>query len=78
MTPLLVSGQTVTIVPVTSKEDLKIGDIVFCKVRGRFYVHKIYQIRRHKDKELGRGQWNSLSETIMAILMVGHIKFLGG
>lgn len=48
------SGQLVTIVPVDQQE-LKVGDVVFCRVKGRFYVHLVsaiqegrYQISNNK------------------------------
>jgi hypothetical protein len=40
MTPKLKSGVRVTVVP-CKLEDLKIGDITFCKVRGKFYLHYV-------------------------------------
>ena len=40
MTPLIKSGQSLKIEPV-SNTDLRNGDIVFCRVRGNYYIHKI-------------------------------------
>lgn len=45
MTPLLVSGQIVTVVPLTADEPLRKGDIVIAKVRGRVYLHLVKAVR---------------------------------
>lgn len=42
MTPIIESGQKVTVSPGVS--DVKVGDAVFCKVRGNYYVHLVKQI----------------------------------
>lgn len=44
MLPIIKSNQPVTLEPIGERE-LKVGDIVFCKVRGNFYSHKISKIR---------------------------------
>lgn len=44
MTPLVESGQKVTLDP-SVWEELNIDDIVLCKVKGRIYLHKIVSIR---------------------------------
>lgn len=41
MTPLLQSGDTVTVEPITSDTKLEKGDIVIAKVKGRVYLHLI-------------------------------------
>lgn len=47
MTPILKSGETLTF---QRQDNYEIGDIVFCKVRGRFIdAHKIIK----KDKKRG-------------------------
>ena len=40
MSPIIMSGQDHKLAPV-KLEDVKVGDIVFCKVRGRFYTHLV-------------------------------------
>ena len=45
MVPILKSGQPVIVIPVTDSVELKTGDIVFCKVKGHFYLHKISAIK---------------------------------
>jgi hypothetical protein len=37
MTPLIKSGQLVTVSP--DRSDLKIGDVVLCRVKGRILLH---------------------------------------
>ena len=45
MTPILRSGQSVICKPVTEETKLSKNDIVFCKVNGHFYLHKISTIK---------------------------------
>lgn len=42
MNPKIKSGQKVTINPGVS--DIKVGDAVFCRVKGNFYVHLVKSI----------------------------------
>jgi hypothetical protein len=44
MTPKIKSGQLVTVVP-AKLEDLRKGDIAFCKVRGTYHLHLVTAIR---------------------------------
>lgn len=44
MLPIIRSNQPVTLEPIGDRE-LKVGDIVFCKVSGNFYTHKISKKR---------------------------------
>lgn len=43
MVPLIYSGQEHTIIP-AGWSDCKVGDIVYCKVKGRFYTHLVKAI----------------------------------
>lgn len=45
MTPILKSGQPVICKPVTEDTELKKNDIVLCKVKGNYYLHKISAIK---------------------------------
>ena len=45
MTPILRSGQPVIVVPLTDDQILKKNDIVLCKVKGSYYLHKISAIK---------------------------------
>lgn len=40
MTPLIKSGQKHVLSPITLDE-VEVGDIVFCKVKGRYYTHLV-------------------------------------
>ena len=51
MTPLIKSKQFVWLEPVNSKTELKQDDIVYCKVKGRFYTHKVLAVKLENDKE---------------------------
>ena len=52
MTPILKSGQPVKVSPVTEETELKKNDIVFCKVNGHFYLHKISAIKNAKTYQI--------------------------
>jgi hypothetical protein len=43
MTPKLKSGQLVTVAP-AKLEDIRVGEVVFAKVKGAFYLHLVRQI----------------------------------
>lgn len=45
MTPILKSGQPVICKPITEDTELKKNDIVFCKIKGNYYLHKISAIK---------------------------------
>lgn len=40
MTPIIKSRQPVDIHPITDS-DFQVGNVVFCKVHGKFFMHKI-------------------------------------
>ena len=52
MTPLIYSGQEHILAPV-KLEEVKVGDIVYCKVHGRFYTHLVKAINRDKGLQIG-------------------------
>ena len=45
MTPIIESGETVIVYPITDDTVLKKNDIVFCKVKGHYYLHKISAVK---------------------------------
>ena len=45
MTPIIESGETVIVYPITEDTMLKKNDIVFCKVKGHYYLHKISAVK---------------------------------
>lgn len=52
MTPILKSGQAVIVEPLTNNTILNKNDIVFVKVGGYFYLHKISGIRNNKTYQI--------------------------
>jgi len=48
MVPLINSGQEHRLAPI-ALEDVEVGDMVYCKVRGRFYTHLV------KAKDINKG-----------------------
>lgn len=45
MLPKLKGNQPVTLEPVNAQTELKVGNIVFCKVKGNYYTHLISKIK---------------------------------
>lgn len=45
MLPIIKSNQPVTLEPIENHNNLKVKDIVFCKVKGNYYTHLISGIR---------------------------------
>lgn len=45
MIPLIKSNQPVDLEPVSEGTELKINDVVFCKVKGNYYTHLISKIK---------------------------------
>ena len=41
MTPRIKSGQTHKLTPVIDMDEIEVGDIVYCKVKGNFYTHLV-------------------------------------
>lgn len=52
MVPILKSGQSVICIPVSDDTALNKNDIVFCKVNGHFYLHKISAIKGKKQYQI--------------------------
>lgn len=48
MLPLIKSNQPVKLEPVTSETPLAVEDIVFCKVKGKYFTHKISGIKEER------------------------------
>lgn len=53
MTPLIMSGQKHVLEPVPGLDSVKVGDIVYCKVHGRFFTHLIKAIDPIKGAQIG-------------------------
>lgn len=57
MTPLIKSGQEHKLAP-TKWEDVEVGDVVYCKVRGRFYTHLVKAKNQNKGCQIGNNKGN--------------------
>ena len=57
MTPLIKSREPVTLKFVTW-EDCDVGDIVYCKVKGRFYTHLVKALDPEKGAQIGNNKGN--------------------
>ena len=57
MVPLIKSGQEHKLSPVKI-EDVEVGDIVYCKVRGNFYTHLVKAIDPKKGCQIGNNKGN--------------------
>lgn len=80
MTPKLQSGQPAIVEPITQSTVLKKGDIVFCKVKGSYYLHLIsaikgtnqYQISNNHKHVNGTISRNSIFGKVTKILSKGY------
>lgn len=52
MTPILQSKQPVELTP-TTWENVEVGDIVYCKVRGNFYTHLVKAKNEKRGVQIG-------------------------
>ncbi len=57
MVPLIKSGQEHLLTPITL-EAVKVGDIVYCKVKGNFYTHLVKAIDPKKGCQIGNNKGN--------------------
>jgi len=55
MVPLIKSGQDHKLAPATW-ENVAVGDIVFCKVKGRFYTHLVKAKNQDKGCQIGNNK----------------------
>lgn len=55
MVPLIKSGQEHLLEPVQI-DDVMVGDIVYCKVRGNFYTHLVKAIDPKKGCQIGNNK----------------------
>lgn len=65
MSGVIESGQLVTVAP-ASVDSISVGDAVFCKVNGKFYVHLVKAISQDGRCQIGnnRGRINGWTKTI--------------
>ena len=73
MIPLIRSGQEHTLAP-ASWEDCKVGDIVYCKVHGRFYTHLVKAKNDDKGLQIGnnRGGINGWTKQVYGKVIEVH------
>jgi len=55
MVPLINSGEDHTVSPATI-EDVEVGDIVYCKVKGNFYTHLVKAKDPKKGCQIGNNK----------------------
>ena len=55
MVPLIKSGQDHKLAPATW-DTVEVGDIVYCKVRGRFYTHLVKAKNHDKGCQIGNNK----------------------
>lgn len=59
MTPILKSGQPVIVAPVTAETVLKKNSVVFCKVGGNYYLHKITAVKNGNTFQISNNHGHS-------------------
>lgn len=55
MVPLIYSGQEHILTPIKI-DDVQIGDIVYCKVKGNFYTHLVKAVDQQKGCLIGNNK----------------------
>ena len=70
MVPLIKSGQEHKLAP-AKWEDIKVDDIVYCKVKGSFYTHLVKAIDPKKGCQIGnnKGRINGWTKKIFGIVV---------
>lgn len=73
MVPLIHSGQEHELSPITW-DKVQVGDIVYCKVKGRFYTHLVKAINQEKGCLIGnnKGGINGWTKQIFGIVSKIH------
>lgn len=68
MLPLYKSNEEHLLTPI-KWEDCKVGDVVFCKVRGNCYTHKVYAVDSKKGCLIGnnRGHMNGWTKNVYGL-----------
>ncbi len=66
MVPLIYSGQKHELSPVLDWEDIEVGDIVYCKVSGRFFTHLVKAKNKDRGLQIGnnRGYINGWTKQV--------------
>ena len=58
MTPILKSGQPVRVVHIDNSINLNKNDIVFVKISGHYYLHKISAIKNGVSYQISNNHWH--------------------
>jgi len=74
MQPIIPSGSKVRIVPIR-REDVQVDDIVFCRVKGSYKLHKVFSIDDKRGFKIGNnhGHINGWTKSIYG-KFVGIVK----
>jgi len=69
MTPMLYSRQPVRLTP-TNWEEVEVGDVVYCKVRGRLYTHLVKAKNDKRGCQIGNnhGHINGWTKQIYGVV----------
>jgi len=69
MTPLIKSGQKHILTPIIL-QDVKVGDIVYCKVKGNFYTHLVKALHPSKGVLIGNnhGRINGWTKKVFGVV----------
>ena len=54
MLPLIKSRELITCAPISDPATISIGDVVFCKVKGRYYTHLVKATKVLERKKTGK------------------------
>ena len=75
MTPLLNSGQEHYLEPLDWRQ-ARIGDILYCKVKGRYYTHLVHAIDKVKGVQIGnnKGRINGWTKQVYGRVIGGQQK----
>jgi len=69
MTPIIRTGQKVTLKPIKLSE-VKKGDTVFCKVKGRFFTHLVTGIKKDQVQiSNNNGHVNGWTSQVFGVLI---------
>lgn len=69
MTPLFMSGEKHRLIKIDSLDEIEIGDVVFCKVKGNYFTHLV----KAKDEKKGclignnHGKINGWTKNVFAL-----------
>ena len=56
MTPKIYSGNLVTISPIEETSCIEVGDVVYCKVNGRIFLHLVTAVRSNNQYQISNNK----------------------